>query len=378
MKLETDNRIIGLVICAVLVITAKVNGTDNKAKDCIIDDIDMCDYESHAEMLTKLEELVKKYPQISKTGSIGKSVKGKDLRYIKISKNLAKRTTMTPTLKYIANIHGDESVGRQLLIYLAQYLLNNYERDEGIQILVNKTDIYILPTANPDGFEITEPEVGETDDTKCRHQNEGRNNGNGEDLNRNLPDIWQSSNWTKDKLKEDREPETQALIDWNLDNPGVLAANLHGGTMVSTVPYDSYKNEADKQAVKEDETGQEISFSGPPSSPPDEDICRFISNQFVKHHKRIRTTSGVERCTFMDTFAPPFKKGKGIVNGAHWYAAPGSMPDFHYAHGTIDITFELSCCKYPPKTDIKKYWTENKKSLLEFSSAVHIGVKGIV
>ena len=62
------------------------------------------------------------------TGSIGKTVEGRDLRYIKISKNVNRRGAGEPMVRYVGNMHGDEAVGRQLIYYLAHYLLRNYNR----------------------------------------------------------------------------------------------------------------------------------------------------------------------------------------------------------------------------------------------------------
>ena len=51
-------------------------------------------------------------------------------------------------------MHGDETVGRQLLIYLAEYLLQQYGRNSRVTRLVDNTEIYLMPTMNPDGFAI--------------------------------------------------------------------------------------------------------------------------------------------------------------------------------------------------------------------------------
>lgn len=46
----------------------------------------------------------------------------------------------------------DETVGREMLIYLAQYLLDNYQILPEITNLVNTVDIWLVPSMNPDGY----------------------------------------------------------------------------------------------------------------------------------------------------------------------------------------------------------------------------------
>ena len=45
-------------------------------------------------------------------------------------------------------------MGRELLIYLAQYLLDNYATNGTVKDLVDTTDIWLMPSMNPDGFHI--------------------------------------------------------------------------------------------------------------------------------------------------------------------------------------------------------------------------------
>ena len=56
--------------------------------------------------------------------------------------------------RFVANMHGNEVVGRELMLALAKHLLEEYKNgDSRIVKLLNTTDIHIMPTMNPDGFE---------------------------------------------------------------------------------------------------------------------------------------------------------------------------------------------------------------------------------
>ena len=92
--------------------------------------IDMCSYQSHEEMIKRLERLQTQYPTLVRVESLGKSVRGKDLVYAKLSENVARRSRGEPMFKFVANMHGDETLGRQMLLYLAEYLALHYENDE--------------------------------------------------------------------------------------------------------------------------------------------------------------------------------------------------------------------------------------------------------
>lgn len=59
------------------------------------------------------------------------------------------------------------------------------------------------------------------------------------------------------------------------------------------------------------------------------------------------------------------------------YKVVGGMQDFNYVHSNaMEITFELSCCKYPNASEMPKHWRMNKESLLKYLEQAHIGIKG--
>lgn len=95
------------------------------------------------------------YPNLTALYSIGKSVQNRDLWVIVVSSSPYEHMIGKPDVKYIANIHGNEAVGKELLLHLVQYLASSYSTDSYIKWLLDNTRIHLLPSLNPDGFAVS-------------------------------------------------------------------------------------------------------------------------------------------------------------------------------------------------------------------------------
>uniref|UniRef100_A0A1B0CSB2 Peptidase M14 domain-containing protein n=1 Tax=Lutzomyia longipalpis TaxID=7200 RepID=A0A1B0CSB2_LUTLO len=407
MGLRRMSVVLNFVLCTSLWILCCDGSTQNERQGFPLENekfLTEPHYHSTNEIEDLFAHLQKQFPTMAKVHSIGKSVEGRELTVLEINKNVRKRSLLTPMFKYVANMHGDETVGRQMLIYLAQYLLTNYGVVPEVTKLVDQTDIFLMPSLNPDGFERSKyvanmhgdetvgrqmliylaqylltnygvvPEVtklvDQTDiflmpslnpdgferskEGSCESPENyfGRNNAAGVDLNRDFPDRFDSSLMRHFRAMT-RQPETVAMMTWIFNSPFVLSANLHGGAVVASYPYDN--------SIKQRECCTE-------SLTPDDGVFKQLAYTYASNHPVMRTGSDCN-----ETFPG------GVTNGAFWYELNGGMQDFNYVFSNcFDVTLELSCCKFPKASKLPSEWAKNKRSLLEYMKLVHMGVKGLV
>ncbi|XP_058454656.1 carboxypeptidase D [Malaya genurostris] len=305
-------------------------------------------YESNNELQDLLARLQKDHPSLVKIHNVGSSLEGRPLLAIEIRPNIDRpRQLLMPMFKYVANMHGDETIGRELLIYLAQYLINNYDHDPEIAALINSTDIFLMPSMNPDGYHRAKEGNCESLPGYV-----GRHNAISVDLNRDFPDRFDDDR-TRHQRRNRRQPETVAIMNWILSNPFVLSANLHGGAVVASYPFDNSINHHD---CCED------------SPTPDNHFFKYAALTYSQNHPVMKTGQDCNE-TFQN----------GITNGAYWYELNGGMQDFNYVYSNcFEITLELSCCKFPKASELPVEWHKNKRSLIEYIKLVHVGVRGLV
>ncbi|VDN08461.1 unnamed protein product [Thelazia callipaeda] len=297
---------------------------------------------NNIELGKELKVLNDEYPQITYLYQIGKSIRGTFLTVLAIGKFARQNTPGIPEFKYIANIHGNEISGRELLLCLAHVLLENYGKNELITSLVNKTRIHLLPTMNPDGFEDATPGI--------HGWIQGRTNAAGIDLNRNFPQRLGPNS------VRNMQPETEAIIRWTKAIPFVLSANLHDGSTVVNFPYDDGRIEGVEAKTGDHELFVQLAYS------------------YARAHKFMWKKG--PRCIgrFEDD-----ELDEGITNGNKWYSVSGGMQDWNYVFADcFELTIEMSCEKYPNSKELKQLWDEHKFALISFIEKIHKSISGFV
>merc|ERR1711936_925968 len=271
-------------------------------------------HHNNTEMAAVLQQVHNRCPDITRLYTLSEpSVNGIPLYVLEITDHPGKHELVEPEMKYIANMHGNEVLGRELLLHLADYLCGEYlSGNEEIKKLVDNTRIHLMPSMNPDGWRIS------TDNGKNDFL-VGRNNANNMDLNRDFPDLDRIAYSNEEQHQEYNnhlmdfvkhldhkiQPETESVMKMIMENPFVISANMHGGDLVANYPYD---------------------------------------------------------------------EARGITNGAAWYTVEGGMQDFNYlSSNDFEITLELGCDKYPAVSVLEQEWEDNKQSLLEFAWQAHLG-----
>lgn len=336
-------------------------------------------YHTNAQMVGVLKKIEERCSDVARTYSIGRSTEGRELLVIEFSNNPGRHELLEPEFKYIGNMHGNEVLGRQLLIYLAQHMCSEYQLgNERIQTLVNTTRIHILPSMNPDGYEaavsgLPDNNYGDDEEQGPRYEswNIGRSNAQNIDLNRNFPDLT-SIAYGRRRQKRHRTdhipipdrfwfgkvaPETYAVMKWIRSIPFVLSANFHAGDLVVSYPYDLSKHPQERNMF---------------SPTPDDKVFKLLARTYATAHETMSNENA--QCGTSHTNSP-----KGTVNGAQWSSIAGGMQDFNYLHtNCFELTVELGCDKFPPEEELYVGWQENHEALIEFMEAVHLGIKGIV
>lgn len=111
-------------------------------------------FHSPLEMETDLKRLEQDHPGLARLSEIGRSLEGRPILALKISDN-ASVDEHEPAVLFAGCHHAREWISVEVPFLFGKYLLENYHTDPAVRALVDGSEIWIVPIANPDGLQYT-------------------------------------------------------------------------------------------------------------------------------------------------------------------------------------------------------------------------------
>ncbi|RWS09155.1 carboxypeptidase B-like protein, partial [Dinothrombium tinctorium] len=198
----------------------------------------------HDEMNRYLESLSKKYSSLASTEVIGYSNEGREMKIIIIGNG--HRTKSKKIIWLDAGIHAREWAAPSAAIIISHKLLAGYGKDEKTTTIVDKYDFYILPCANPDGYEFTFEVNRLWRKTRRNCKTEDANECCGVDPNRNWGFHWNETGTSGDPCSDTysgpfafSENETRVMANYIYRIKNRLAAyhSYHAFSQLIMPPY---------------------------------------------------------------------------------------------------------------------------------------------
>ena len=180
-------------------------------------------YTSYNECVDFFRSAQKTNPNLFKVEAIGKTWEDRDIIAVTVTKDI-KTNKDKPALFYTGTIHAREWIGIELSLSFAKYILEHIDYDPQLNTLLDRATLYMVPCANPDGFEYSRNHFSFW--RKNRRRN--RDGSFGVDLNRNFEVGFVANKDTTSNVYSGpapfSEPETQALRDFVLEHQNITIA----------------------------------------------------------------------------------------------------------------------------------------------------------
>jgi hypothetical protein len=176
----------------------------------------------------RLAQIAAEYPRLAKLETIGYSIQQRPLLALRLTAegghNWWHRRHDKPEVLFLATHHAREWVAAYMAMRLTDYLTQNYGKDDRVTRLLDTTQVWIVPVANPDGYQYT------FDVERLWRKNLRDNDGDGQitiadgvDINRNFDSHWGLDDEGSSPVISDAtyrgsgpnsEPETLAVVDF--------------------------------------------------------------------------------------------------------------------------------------------------------------------
>ncbi|MCX8174103.1 MAG: M14 family metallopeptidase [Thermoplasmata archaeon] len=200
-------------------------------------------YNSTNSLTLELFNLSAQHPDIMKVVSIGKSWEGRDIWAVKISKDVDTENPDKPEILFDSNHHAREWLTIELGMFIIHKFVDEYPTNSTISALVNTTQIWVIPTMNPDGrvYDGNPSDGIDPTSNNMWRKNKRDNNGNGQfdenydgvDINRNYPYAWGSGSSSNPGADDYRgpypasEPEVQAYMNFVKQHHFIVGVSYH-------------------------------------------------------------------------------------------------------------------------------------------------------
>lgn len=285
-------------------------------------------YRTYSQLGGDLRALVAKQPELAEVVDVGdgweKTQKTADRDILAL--HIGKKNAGKPVVLYAGCHHARELVTPEMVLKMAQLLINGYGTDPEITGLVDTRDIWLVPMVNPDGH--AKAEKGK-DQRKNTNIITGGKNRIGVDLNRNYGAPEWGNVGTSHSPESDTfcgasafsEPETAAMRDLMKKIKPIYLLTFHSYSNVVLWPW------------------------GYTEAPPPDKRLELVG-------KKLGELSGYE----------------AGQSSTQLYATAGDDTDWAFKElGTLAYTVEIGGWGDgfdPPYSSVAKFWDENRPMML--------------
>lgn len=184
------------------------------------------DYKNAQDVSQFVDGIVAAHPDIASREQIGLSIEGRAIYVLRLKAGPDPISGARPIILLNSVQHAREWITVMATMYIADQLAGGYGTEPRATSVLDRYEIVIVPVVNADGYEYTWT-------TNRFWRKNRRNNGNGTfgvDTNRNWAFAWGSNNGSSGDGNSETyrgaapfsEPETAAMRDFTLANPGVV------------------------------------------------------------------------------------------------------------------------------------------------------------
>ena len=194
-------------------------------------------YQNPVKVESTLKQLAAAYPTLARVQSIGKSIEGRDIWAIRLTKNVNQEDPSKPHVFFNSMHHAREIMTSEVGLDIVQTLLAGYGKNATLTHWLESYVIDVIPMFNVDGNNLVW-----TRDTMWRKNAHG---GYGVDVNRNYPYAWNSCHGSSSsKQAQDyhgesaaSEPETKVMMNFVKSIHPVFSISYHSYSEIVIYPY---------------------------------------------------------------------------------------------------------------------------------------------